>query len=125
MENPIIIEQGEDFPGVLLDIEKREIVVVGPSFPEDAVEVYSPIIKWVAENEEQLDGLVCSFDYSILSSASNKMVFELLLRFENMIKSGKNVIVKWFYSSFDEDMQDEGNGFSKNMNIPFEIIEKK
>ena len=124
MVNPIIIEQGEDFPGVLLDIEKKEIVIEGPSFPEDAVEVYNPILKWVVDNEENLDGLTCSFDYSILSSASNKMVFELLIKIENMIKSGKKATVKWFYSSFDEDMHDEGLGFSKNMKIPFEIIEK-
>lgn len=124
MENPIIIQQTEDCPGIVLDYEKKELIIEGPSFPEDAVEIYTPILKWLSENEDKLDGLVCTFDYTILSSASNKMVFELMIRFENLIKSGINIKVKWYYASFDEDMLDEGNGFKNNLKVPFELIEK-
>lgn len=124
MENPIIIEQGEDFPAIILDYDKKILDIEGPSFPEDAVDVYKPILTWLSENEEKLNGLVCSFDYSILSSASNKMVFELLVKLENLHSRGKDILIKWYYSSFDEDMFDEGRGFKENMKVPFELIEK-
>lgn len=124
MENPIIIQETEDCPGIVLDYEKKEITIEGPSFPEDAVEIYKPILKWISENEEKLNGLEVNFDYTILSSASNKMVFELMVRLENLVKTGMKILVKWHYSSFDEDMLDEGRGFRDNMKIPFELIEK-
>lgn len=122
--NKTHIEEREDSPGVLMDLDKKQIIIEGPSFPEDAVEIYKPVLKWLSENEESLDKVNCIFDYTILSSASNKMVFEILVKLENMKQSGKDVSVKWFYSSYDEDMLDEGKGFKDNLDIPFEIIEK-
>ncbi|HDQ15574.1 MAG TPA: DUF1987 domain-containing protein [Bacteroidetes bacterium] len=125
MGNPIIFEQKDDSPKIIMDYEKKEIIVEGPSFPEDAVEVYKPIITWINENEDKLNGLVCSFDYSILSSASNKMVFEVLIHLENLFKRGNNVTVKWLYSFFDEDMLDEGMGFKANLKVPIDLVEKQ
>ncbi len=122
--NKTHIEEREDSPGVLMDLDKKQIIIEGPSFPEDAVEIYKPILNWLSENEESFDKLNCIFDYTILSSASNKMVFEILVKLENMKQSGKDVSVKWFYSSYDEDMLDEGKGFKDNLDLPFEIIEK-
>lgn len=118
------IKEGEDSPGVLLDLEKCQIIIEGPSFPEDAVDFYQPIINWIKKNENNLDSLVCMFDFTILSSASSKMVFEILIKLENLSLKGKNIAVKWYYSSYDEDMFEEGNGFRDNLKVPFEIIEK-
>lgn len=122
--NKTYIEEGEDSPGVLLDLDNQKIIIEGPSFPEDAVEVYSPVIKWLSENSEMISKLECVFDYTILSSASNKMVFEILVRLEEIQARGADILVKWFYSSYDEDMLDEGTGFRDNLKVPFEIIEK-
>ncbi len=124
MENTIIIKQSEDSPEIIMDLEKKELSIEGPSFPEDAVEIYKPIIIWLSENEEKLNGLIVSFDYSILSSASNKMVFEVLVKLENMYKKGIKLKVRWNYASFDEDMFDEGRGFRDNLKMPFELIKK-
>ncbi len=122
--NKTFIEETEDSPGILLDLDKQQIIVEGPSFPEDAVEIYKPIIKWLNENDKLIDNLECLFDYTILSSASNKMVFEIFVRLEEMHARGKDVLVKWFYSSYDEDMLDEGKGFKDNLKLDFELIEK-
>jgi len=122
--NKTFIEEGEDSPGILMDLDKKQIIIEGPSFPEDAVEVYRPILKWLGDNETAIDSLECLFDYTILSSASNKMVFEILVRLEDLFLKKKNIVVKWYYSSFDEDMLDEGKGFKENLKVPFEIIEK-
>ena len=122
--NKTFIEETEDSPGILLDLDKQQIIVEGPSFPEDAVEIYRPIIKWLNENDKLIDNLECLFDYTILSSASNKMVFEIFVRLEEMHARGKDVLVKWFYSSYDEDMLDEGKGFKDNLRLDFELIEK-
>lgn len=122
--NKTIIEETEDSPAILMDLDSKKLIFEGPSFPEDAVELYKPVINWIGDNSNLLDKLECIFDYSILSSASNKMVFEVLIKLEDMIKSGKNVSVKWYYASYDEDMHDEGKGFKDNLKVPFELIEK-
>jgi hypothetical protein len=122
--NKTIIEETDDSPAVLMDLDTKQLIFEGPSFPEDAVETYKPIIDWLNSNNDKIDKLECIFDYTILSSASNKMVFEILVKLENMYKQGKDIHVKWFYASYDEDMKDEGKGFKENLKIPFELVEK-
>ena len=122
----IKIEPTEDSPEITLDLVNCKLIFKGSSFPEDAVDFYSPVIKWIIENESNFaKDVICKFDFTILSSASNKMVFEVLLKLEALHKSGKNVLINWYYSSFDEDMFDEGKGFKDSMILPFEIIEKQ
>lgn len=122
--NRIIYEGSEDCPAILMDLDNKRLVIEGASFPEDAVEVYRPVIKWLSENETKLDMLECVFDYSILSSASNKMVFELFVKLESFHLKGKEISVKWYYASYDEDMYDEGKGFKDTLKINFQLMEK-
>ncbi len=122
--NKTIIEETEDSPAILMDLDSKKLIFEGPSFPEDAVELYKPVITWLSDNFDKLDSLECIFDYSILSSASNKMVFEVLIKLEEMVRASKRVNVKWFYASYDEDMHDEGKGFKDNLKIPFELLVK-
>ncbi len=120
----VLVEATDDTPKFVLDPHKNTILIEGSSFPEDAVEFYSYIILWIAENKDNFTGqLKCVFDYTILSSASNKMVFEILVKLENLQDEIK-VLVHWLYSSFDEDMYDEGKAFKDTLKLPFEIIEK-
>jgi hypothetical protein len=120
----IVIPMTEDSPEVRLDQKNWTIRIFGPSFPEDPVEFYSQILKWIDINQNRFDKIVVEFDYSILSSASNKMVFELFIKFEELIQKGKEVIVKWYYDKYDEDMYDEGRSFKNSMKVPVELIEK-
>ncbi len=123
--NKTIIEETEDSPAILMDLDKKQIIFEGPSFPEDAVETYRPVLDWIKNHYDKLDTLEVIFDYSILSSASNKMVYEILLKLEKMQKDGKKVSVKWYYEDYDEDMRDEGKGFKNNLKVPFEVLPKK
>lgn len=123
--NKTTIEETEDSPAVLMDLDKKIIIIEGPSFPEDAIETYKPIINWLNTNNEALDRLSVIFDYSILSSASNKMVYEILLKLESLYKKNNNVTIKWYYESYDEDMKEEGLGFKSNIKVPFEILSKE
>ncbi len=120
----LVIPMTDDSPEVRLDRNKSVIKIFGPSFPENPIEFYNQILKWIELNENSMKDLTVEFDYSILSSASNKMVFELFIKFEQLINKGINVKVKWYYSSYDEDMYDEGKNFKNAMKVPVELIEK-
>ncbi|MBR2201781.1 MAG: SiaC family regulatory phosphoprotein, partial [Bacteroidales bacterium] len=68
--------------------------------------------------------LVIELEFSILSSASNKMVYEMLVKLEKIFYLGKSMEIKWIYEGFDEDMVDEGLGYKANLKIDFELVEK-
>ncbi len=124
MENPYIIKRADDTPEIYLDYEKQEMKITGPSFPENSFEFYNQVLVWIDENTDKLDRLVCSFDYLILSSASNKMLFEIMIKLLDLSKAGKDISIKWYYAKYDEDMYREGFGFKKHLTIPVELIEK-
>lgn len=126
LQNGIVyIERTDDTPEVTMDKNNLLLKICGPSFPEDAIDFYTPVVNWVKELGSSFTGtFVCELDFTILSSASNKMIFEILLLLEQLTKTGHKAMVKWYYESFDEDMYDEGRGFRDGMKVPFELIEK-
>jgi hypothetical protein len=121
----IEIAETDDTPYVLYDEENNILKFSGPSFPENAPDFYQPIVKKVVQIDPQSPGkLVIELDFSILSSASNKMIYEMLVKMEKIHFLGKDMLIKWYYEGFDEDMQDEGNGYKDNLKIDFELCEK-
>ena len=118
----IIIEETEDSPEIILDIEEQLLKISGPSFPEDAYETFQPALRWIDAVSETLMKLTCEFEFTILSSASNKLLFEILLKLEDMYQNGKDVIIFWLHDDFDEDMQEEGESFAQAVHIPFKFI---
>lgn len=117
------IAAGEDTPAIITD--ENYLHMEGPSFPENAIDFYGPISSSLSEIEAVSAGtFIAEFDFSILSSASNKMIFEMLVKLEKLFLSGKDVKVRWYYEPFDEDMLEEGEGFKETLKIPFELIEK-
>jgi len=122
--NKIIYEGTEDSPAILMDLDGQKLIIEGASFPEDAVVVYEPVIKWLIENENKIEQLDTIFDFTILSSASNKMVFEIILKLEKLTQKGKKISIKWYYATYDEDMYDEGRGFKETLKINMELVAK-
>ena len=121
----IKIDETDDTPSVVFDIEKNVLRIAGPSFPENAPDFYNPIIAEVCTIDPKSPGqLVIELEFSILSSASNKMVYEMLVKLEKIFYLGKPMIIKWIYEGFDEDMVDEGIGYKANLKIDFELVEK-
>ena len=120
--NIIIIKETEDSPKIILDKENFIIKLSGPSFPEDAFETYQPVMRWLNEMRDEIVRLTCEFEFSILSSASNKLLFEILLKLEDMYQDGKDIAIFWYHDDFDEDMQEEGESFSQSVHVPFKFI---
>ena len=56
--------------------------------------------------------------------ASNKVVYELLVRLEKLHSEGSDIHIDWIYETYDEDMFDEGSGYKDCLSIPIELIER-
>ncbi len=120
--NIVIIKETEDSPKIILDKENFIIKLIGPSFPEDAYETYQPVMRWLTEMKDEIVKLTCEFEFTILSSASNKLLFEILLKLEDLYQDGKDIAIFWYHDDFDEDMQEEGESFAQSVHVPFKFI---
>jgi ERCC4-type nuclease len=119
----INIEATIDTPKVVLDIEKSAFLIEGASYPEDAYDVYDSILDWLRSNEASYNGeLICHFKFNVLSSASRKLVYEILLELEKAQEANKNILINWHYEKFDEDMKEVGEDFSELVNLPFNLL---
>ncbi len=124
LNNKIYIEPEEDSPLIHLDIQNLIFEISGPSYAPDTYMVYKRVLDWLDSINDFADKLISKFDFSLLSSASHKMVFEILLKLENLYNNGNDVVVYWFYAQFDEDMLEVGEAFSETINLPFEFYPK-
>ena len=120
---PVDIKETVDSPKILLDAEKATFLIDGPSYPEDAYDVYDTVLDWIKQNDYLLNNeLVCHFKFNVLSSASRKMVYEILLELEKLHKANDGILISWHYEKFDEDMLEVGEDFSEIVNIPFKLL---
>lgn len=119
----INIEATIDSPKIVLDIEKSIFSIDGASFPEDAYDVYDSVLEWLKTNDVPYNGeLICHFKFDVLSSASRKLVYEILLELEKAHDEHNNILVQWHYAKFDEDMMEVGEDFSEIINVPFKLL---
>lgn len=119
----IAIKGTGQIPTITLDKEASRFEFSGPSLPEDAIEFYEPILKWIdnyAENPNEKTEVVFKIDY--YNTASSKSIFEILKKFGSLYLAGKDVEIHWYYPEDDEDMQESGEDFSSIVTAPFKLI---
>lgn len=118
----LIKESTDDTPGVYLDKSQSKFQLSGKSLPENVVEFYGPILKWLDEYIEQANEhteFVFKMDY--FNTASSKMILDILLKLEDLATNGGDVKVKWLFRDGDEDMEEAGEEFDDIVDVDFEI----
>jgi hypothetical protein len=117
------IQGTNDTPKVILDPETNIFEISGRSLPEDVVTFYRPVLDWLEEyKSEPLDYTEFVFRYIYFNTATSKLIQDVLIKLEELYEAGNNVQVMWFYEEEDEDMQDAGEEFMENTDVPFELI---
>lgn len=117
------IQGTNDTPKVILDPGNNIFEISGRSLPEDVVTFYRPVLDWLEEyKSEPLDYTEFVFRYIYFNTATSKLIQDILIKLEELYEAGNNVQVMWFYEEEDEDMQDAGEEFMENTDVPFELI---
>ena len=107
-------------------LEENVFQIKGPSFSEDILTIYNPVIKWIEENIPKLEKeLTCEFYFTVLNSASHKKIFQILIILNGFADRGKEIKVKWYYDEDDEDIMEMGEDLTELINLPFELIPVK
>jgi len=118
-------EATSDTPKVHLDAENNIFEISKMSLPEDAIEFYEPIMKWLDDykkNPKEKTTFVFKLEY--FNTASSKQIIQILLLLQE-IGSVSDVLVKWYYKDIDEDMQAIGEEYSQVIDVKFDLIEYK
>lgn len=119
----INIKGTDDTPNVILDKENGRFEISGRSLPEDVNMFFEPIMEWIEDYaEDPLDKTIFDFKLEYFNTASSKVILDILLKFEEVIDSGKDVLVKWHYHEDEEDMLEAGEEYADIVEIPFEYV---
>lgn len=120
------IQKTKKTPLINLNIKESIFQIKGPSFSENIVDVYNPIIEWIGQSLPELENeLICEMYFTVLNSASHKKIFQILIKLNSFLDNGKIVKVKWYYDEDDEDIMEMGEDLIELINIPFELIPVK
>lgn len=118
----IKIKGSEDTPNVILDAESNIIEFSGRSLPEDVVTFYAPVLQWIEEYAKAPNPKTeVIFRLEYFNTASSKILLDILLKFEDILNDGTEVVVQWYFQEDDEDMQEAGEEYSEIVDIPFEM----
>jgi len=110
-------------PGVTLDVDNNKFLISGKSCPENVVEFYQPVLDWLDEYKTvALDKTVFEFRLQYYNTASSKVLFIIMQKLENVLETGKDVLVKWYYPEDDEALAEAGEEYDDLIDVPFELI---
>jgi hypothetical protein len=113
--NALIREATKGTPRVRL-YPNGEMYIEGRSLPEDPIEFYSEILRWVTKCECENVSINIRLEYMNTSSSKE------LYTFFNYIKRNatiKHAIVNWYYEEGDEDVYEIGREFENVIELPF------
>ncbi len=119
----IYVKKTKKTPLISLDLSENIFQIKGPSFSEDILSIYDPVLNWINENLPQLEKeLTCEFYFTVLNSASHKKIFQILIILNGFMDRGKKIKVKWYYDEDDEDIMEMGEDLTELINLPFELV---
>ncbi|MBN2519225.1 MAG: DUF1987 domain-containing protein, partial [Bacteroidales bacterium] len=97
--------------------------ISGHSLPENVQIFYTPLLEWIDQYSQQPNSktqVIFKMDY--YNTASSKMIFEILKKFDKLHSAGNDVEIHWYYSEDDEDMEEAGEDYSSIVEVPFKLI---
>ncbi len=121
--NIINIKGTDDTPNVILDKDKQLFEISGRSLPEDVNMFYEQILDWIdSYSEDPNDRTEFNFKLEYFNTASSKVILDILLKFEEILEKGKDVVIKWHYHEDEEDMLEAGEEYADIVEIPFDYV---
>ena len=117
----LLIEGTEETPSVHLQVG-GELSLTGRSYPEDALEFYSPVLSWLDEYQKRPADLTeATFNISYFNSSSTILLLKILTSLSVMHQSDHKVRVIWMHDNGDTLMADKAEEMSSMVDLPFEI----
>lgn len=122
---PLHIEQTSSTPGILFEQDRLRLRIIGQSYPDNAFAFYEPVFQWL---DEYLTGYESSmllelyFQVPYINAGSTKCILLLLEKLTVAYRSGKQVVVQWYYDGDNKVAQECAVNFQEGLELPFRLI---
>lgn len=113
-------------PYVLFDHTTGLLKIDGRSIPENVIDFYHPILRWIDEySKEPCETTEITLKFEYFNTSSSKRIFDIMKKLEKMATdSGKRVVINWYYEEDDEDIFFAGNDYKALISkVEFNLIE--
>jgi len=112
-------------PNINFDPEKGLLEIRGRSIPENSLEYYAPIIRWLeAYSKEAPSQTTLNIHLDYFNTASSKCILDLLKKLSYIHEAKQSeVLINWHYDEDDEDMLEAGTDYEAIVAIPFKMVE--
>ncbi|GAB1366975.1 DUF1987 domain-containing protein [Candidatus Cloacimonadaceae bacterium] len=121
MEN-FIITNTKYTPQIELSFKDRYLRIIGDSYPENAMEVYQPlIIKLEKYFEAPAQDLLIEFNFDFVSTSSKKMLTDIIGILQGYHDAGHQIKLTWFFPEGDLDWQEQCEMFLEDASFNYSI----
>jgi hypothetical protein len=111
-------------PSIEFNAETGVLNMKGRSIPENSLDFYQPIYKWLDEyTENPAKKTIMNVQLDYFNTSSSKCILDILKKIDKIDELDNDVIIKWYYNESDEDMMESGEDYMDLINAPFELIE--
>ncbi|MCX6181967.1 MAG: DUF1987 domain-containing protein [Bacteroidetes bacterium] len=120
----ITIEGTSKTPTIIFDSETGLLELKGRSIPENSIEFYKPVVESLDKYaHEPKDKTSVNIQLEYFNTSSSKCILDLFKKLEAIHKTGKEVVINWYYEEDDEDMLEAGEDYQAIIKVPFKMIE--
>lgn len=115
-----------DTPEIYLSKEESRFEFSGKSLPEDVNAFYGNVLAWIQEyvNSPNQTSFF-NFRLTYFNTSSSKILLDIMMKLEEIKEKGKEVIIRWYYPEYDEDMLLAGKEYEEIVDLPFEFLPYK
>ncbi len=110
-------------PTITADSATGILSMRGDSYPENAFELYGPVIEWVETHLTQTDKpLRMELELLYLNTSSIKAVMDIFDLLQSAHEGGREVAVNWYYDLANKRVGELAEEFTEDYTFAFEVI---
>ncbi|GAA5236070.1 DUF1987 domain-containing protein [Verticiella sediminum] len=114
---------GRSTPSIIASSETRTLTMRGDSYPENALELFGPIIEWVeAQLQASNAPLVLELELMYLNTSSIKAMMDIFDLLEEAHGCDGDVAVNWYFDAENGRVGELAEEFKEDYTFPFAII---
>lgn len=118
-----VIEKAAKIPSVDFDPVSGKLLMLGRSNPENARELFTPMIDWMDEYIKQpAEVTELTIDLELFNTSTSKYIMELMRKIRWLADNNHKFRVVWKYEDDDEEMLDTAEAFEMMTGLRFEKV---
>lgn len=118
----LLIAGSTSTPTIQCTTQPARVHMKGDSYPENAFDLYQPVLQWMEAQLASAPALTMDLELVYLNTSSVRIMMDLFDSLEEAHKSGRQVIVNWYYDARNERVAELAGEFKEDLTLPFHIL---